>query len=80
MTNIADRLWFQILERCWRPLQQWGFAIVSVAYACRPLVEMSFNLETFAALAAASGVGFISRGIEKIASKAVSRNEGGSEQ
>lgn len=64
---IGDAMLFQIIERCWRPFQQWGFAIAAVCYAMRPLFELSFNIEVFAALAAASGVGFIGRGIEKIA-------------
>lgn len=64
---LDDRMWFHLLQRLWRPLQQWGFAIAAVAYAFRPLFELSFQVETFAALAAAGGVGFVGRGIEQAA-------------
>ncbi len=63
--KIGNYRLFQFIERGWRPFQQWGFAIVCVCYAGRPLFGLSFEVETFAALAAASGVGFIGRGVEK---------------
>lgn len=69
--KLGDRLWFQIVERCWRPFQQWGFAIAAVAYGFRPVFEYSFDVETFAILAAAGGVGFITRGIEKVSQTAI---------
>lgn len=65
--SLDEKPWFQLLTRLWRPFQQWGFAIAAVIYAFRPIFEMSFQVETFAALAAAGGVGFIGRGIEKAA-------------
>ncbi|MEO9521701.1 MAG: hypothetical protein ABJC88_16990 [Parasphingorhabdus sp.] len=71
--NLSDRFWFQLLERCWRPLQQWGFAIAAVAYGFRPVFDASFQVETFAALAAAGGVGFVARGIEKVSRAHVER-------
>lgn len=65
--NLDDKGWFQFASRCWRPFQQWGFAIAAVAYAFRPVFELSFNVQTFGALAAAGGVGFITRSLEKTA-------------
>lgn len=64
---LDNKTWFQLVSRLWRPFQQWGFAVAAVVYAFRPMFELSFNVETFAALAAAGGVGFIGRGIEKAA-------------
>ena len=75
MTRLDQSMLFQIIQRGWRPTQQWGFAVASVCYAARPLFEMSFSIETFAALAAASGVGFIGRGIEKVSTAAVTRGD-----
>lgn len=69
--KLADRLWFQIMERGWRHFQQWGFAIAAVVYGFRPVFDYSFQVETFAALAAAGGVGFVTRGIEKVGHAAV---------
>lgn len=62
---------FQFMQQGWRPFQQWGFAIAAVAYAMRPVLNHGFDVTVFAALAAAGGVGFIGRGIEKVATKAV---------
>lgn len=65
--NLNNRYWFQLVSRLWRPFQQWGFAIAAVAYAFRPLFDWSFQVETFAALAAAGGVGFMTRALETTA-------------
>lgn len=65
--TLNNRLWFQVLQRLWRPLQQWGLGIATVSYAFRPVFELSFEVPTFTALAGASGVGFLGRGIEKVA-------------
>jgi len=70
---IGETWWFQFLERGWRPVQQWGFAIAAVGYAFRPLFDRSFQIETFAALAAVSMGGFFGRGIEKVGRSAVGR-------
>lgn len=64
--DVCETRWFQILERCWRPAQSWGFAIVAVAYGVRPVIGLDFSEGTFAALGAAAGVGFLARTIEKV--------------
>jgi hypothetical protein len=73
--KLGDRLWFQIVERGWRHFQQWGFAIAAVAYGFRPVFDFSFDVETFAILAAAGGVGFVTRGIEKVGTVAFERKD-----
>lgn len=71
--NIKTERWFQIFERTWRPFQGWGFAIAAVAYAMKPVLGLDFEVETFAALAAASGAGFITRAVEKHKSREIER-------
>ena len=63
--SLDRKRWFQIIARCWRPFQQWGFAGAAVAYAFKPVLGYAFSVEVFAALAAAAGAGFIARGVEK---------------
>lgn len=62
---IDKERWFQILEKCWRPGQSWGFAICAVCYGMRPTFGLSFAVETFAALTAAAVGGFVTRAVEK---------------
>ena len=74
MYDLGDRPWFQWLQRLPRPLQSWGFGVAAVSYAFRPHLGLSFNLEVFAALAAAAGVAFITRGVEKHSTAKVAAN------
>lgn len=64
-----------IIHRGWRPFQQWGFAVIAVGYGARPLFDLSFDVATFGALAAAGGVGFLARGAEKVGMVAFSEKE-----
>lgn len=63
--NVCNERWWQIIEKGWRPFQGWGFAVAAVLYAMRPVFDWAFEIEVFAALAAASGAGFLTRAVEK---------------